>query len=836
MSIFPEREIPVLLTGELVIFPGAEISLYVKQPRNVEAVQLAQKEDGWILAVSVKGSERSSQDATREDLSKVGVVGKLVDVQQGRGSGLQITFRAQDRFQIGAVIERDGVFLADGAALIDRNDADEGTLASLHATLQSTAIEILELLPADTTRLIEEVRRIGDPAELSHRVSQSMSLGQKDAQEILETTSLKNRLLKLLELLVNRKESLKVQFKIQETLSESVGKKQREAVLREQLKAIQEELGEGGEGPSPDDYRKRVEDAGMTDEAKQVALREVSRLERMSDQSAESHVIRSYLDLLCEMPWNKTSQDEIDLERAEAVLERDHYGLKKIKRRILEHLAVMKLRSEKRGSILLFVGPPGVGKTSLGKSIAEALGRQFVRASLGGVRDDADIRGHRRTYVGALPGRIVDGIRRAKTKDPVFVLDEIDKMSHGWGGDPASALLEVLDPEQNGTFHDHYLDVAFDLSEVLFIATANTRDSIPGPLLDRMEVIELTGYTTDEKLHIAKNHLLPDELGEHGLKEGQLELGDDALIRVIEGYTREAGVRSLRRELAKVCRHAAIRVAKNPLEKVTVDSTGLDEILGFPKFELEELESERVPGVVTGMAWTPVGGDVLFVEAVNVPGDGKVAVTGQLGDVMRESSQIAVALARVKLEGIAQSVLYKDRDIHIHVPAGAIPKDGPSAGVTLFTAVASMMLDVPVNPKLAMTGELTLRGKVLPVGGIKEKVLAAARFGVEEIILPSRNRKDLDELPADVRGRLKVHLVSDVNELLGIVFGTIIPDGIPNGGLRPSVREDAMGRTEPTAGEQLHRGSDTPVADSAPNPGPARGAGCDVRGGCPRLA
>ena len=396
-----------------------------------------------------------------------------------------------------------------------------------------------------------------------------------------------------------------------------------------------------------------------------------------------------------------------------------------------------------------------------------------MRVSLGGVRDDADIRGHRRTYVGALPGRIIDGIRRAKTKDPVFVLDEIDKLARGWGGDPSSALLEVLDPEQNSSFHDHYLDVPFDLSQVFFICTANSRETIPAPLLDRMEIVDLSGYTTDEKFHIAKDHLLDSELKAHGLKSAQVKVDDEALNRVIEGYTREAGVRSLRRELAKISRAAAAKVVSAPEEAVTITSEGLHEILGPVRYEVEELVTDRSPGVVTGMAWTPVGGDVLFVEAADIPGDGKVVVTGQLGDVMKESSQIAVALSRSRLEGTAKTVLYKDRDIHIHVPSGAIPKDGPSAGVTMFTTVASMMLGVAVDPQLAMTGEITLRGKVLPVGGVKEKVLAAARFGVKEVILPRRNMRDLDELPDEIRSKLTFHPVSTVDELINVVFGPL---------------------------------------------------------------
>ena len=754
-----------------MVFPDTTLSIAVKNKKNIKAVTQAVSEGGWVVVLAAKGNKTGGENV---ELARVGVAAKIIETKAGKNGALRVTFEAHSRFKVEDIQEAPEFTVASGAALLDRDDADPETLLKLKRSLEDAALEILELLPGNTSKFFDELKAISDFSEFSYKVAQLLGLSRKDGQELLENTSVKNRLLKLLELLVVRKESLKVQNKINETLSESVGKKQREAILREQMRAIQEELGEGSSsGPTAEDYRAKITESKMPEAAAQIALRELSRLERMGDQSSESHVIRNYLDLLCEMPWEKVSSGEVDLDRAEQVLDRDHYGLKKIKRRILEHLAVMKLRPEKRGSIVLLVGPPGVGKTSLGRSVAEALGREFVRVSLGGVRDDADIRGHRRTYVGALPGRIIDGIRRAKTKDPVFVLDEIDKVSRGWGGDPSSALLEVLDPEQNSTFHDHYLDVPFDLSQVLFVATANSRETIPGPLLDRMEVIELSGYTTDEKFHIAQSHLLPSELESHGLKAEQISVTNNALMRVIEGYTREAGVRSLNRELTKVVRGAAARIAKGVDLVVSIDEPDLAEILGPVRYEREEFEASHMSGVVTGMAWTPVGGDVLFVEAATIPGSGKVTVTGQLGDVMKESSQLAVALARTSLEGVAKNVVFPNHDIHIHVPGGAVPKDGPSAGVTMFTAVASMMLGKPINPKLAMTGEVTLRGKVLPVGGIKEKVLAAARFGVEEVILPVRNKRDLEEIPAEVRNTLRFHFVSHVNELMEHVFGIV---------------------------------------------------------------
>lgn len=768
---FPEHSIPVIPTGEFVAFPGTTFTLLIKRGRTNAAVKRAQDDDRWLVCVSHK--EDGVRDVDSAGLSRVGVLAKIEEARPIKGA-THLVLTAHERFQITDMHDAEDFIIASGTPLPDRKDTDERTLNSLRDSLQTLAEETLELIPTDTSALIAAVKQSGDAGQLSYQVAQYMSLSRAEAQELLETTSLKNRLLRVLELLVVRKEGLKVQGKIRETLSESLSKKQREVLLREQLKAIQDELGQGAEGPSAEDYRDRIAKAEMPDEAQKVALREASRLERMGDQSPESHVIRNYLDLLCEMPWTVTQAEEIDLEKAEAILNRDHYGLQEIKKRILEHLSVMKLKPEKRGSILLFIGPPGVGKTSLGKSIAEALGRSFMRVSLGGVRDDADIRGHRRTYVGALPGRIIDGIRRAKSKDPVFVLDEIDKVSRGWGGDPSSALLEVLDPEQNFNFHDHYLDVAFDLSQVFFIGTANTADTIPPPLLDRMEIIALSGYTTDEKFHIARDHLLLRELEEHGLSVAQVELRDDALMKIIEEYTREAGVRSLKRELSRVARFAAFRIARKVEDRVIIRPEDLHAVLGPARFEYEELAASGGPGVVTGLAWTPVGGEILFVEAASIPGDGKVFVTGKLGDVMRESSQIAVALARSKLERLSRIVIQKDRDIHIHVPGGAVPKDGPSAGITMFTAVMSLMLGVPVNPKLAMTGEITLQGKCLPVGGIKEKMLAAIRSGVKEIIIPARNKKDFEEIPQETLEGIQIRFVSNVDEVLWHVFGELI--------------------------------------------------------------
>jgi ATP-dependent Lon protease len=576
------------------------------------------------------------------------------------------------------------------------------------------------------------------------------------------------------------RDELQIQSEIRGKVNSKLGKNQREAILREQLRAIQDELGDldetSSDGKKPDQYRQKITASQMPEAVRKTALDELRRLESMGNQSPETHVIRNYLDLLLALPWSMGEGDhanlesEIDLNKARQVLDDDHYGLDKIKKRIIEHLATMKLRPEKRGLILLFNGPPGVGKTSLGQSIAKALGRKFVRASLGGVRDDAEIRGHRRTYVGAMPGRIIQSLKRVGTVNPVFLLDEIDKLGRGYSGDPASALLEVLDPEQNATFTDHYLDVPYDLSKVLFIATANSLETIPGPLLDRMEVIELTGYTTNEKVHIAKSHLLPKELAEHGITSEQLTISDETLGKVIAQYTREAGVRDLQRKISALCRNVAIQIVEGKAT-VEVNDVLVEEALGASRFESEAAAVVMPPGVATGLAWTPVGGEILFIESALMPGHGKLSLTGQLGDVMKESAQIALTLVRSRLPAVSSKLDFEKNDVHIHVPAGAIPKDGPSAGVAILTSIASLFLGRAVDAKLAMTGEITLRGSVTPVGGIKEKVIAAHRAGMKRIILARRNERDLRDVPAEVRAGLEFIFADDVADVLRAALG-----------------------------------------------------------------
>ena len=602
-----------------------------------------------------------------------------------------------------------------------------------------------------------------------------------------------------MELLVEQREMIKVNTEMGLKVSEKTSKAYRESILREQLRAIKEELGESSEtssGPEGEKLtlKERIMLAKLPTNVEKVALEQLSRYESMGQQNAESHVIKNYIELILALPWNESDSKDLDLDAAQKILDEEHFGLEKIKKHIVQHLAVMKLSPQKKGSILLFVGPPGVGKTSLGQSIAKALGRTFVRASLGGVRDDSEIRGHRRTYVGAMPGRIIEGIKRAKEKNAVFMLDEIDKLGRGYGGDPAAALLEVLDPEQNATFMDHYLDLTYDLSKVFFIATANSLDTIPGPLLDRMEIIQLSGYTSEEKLHIAKNHLLPKQMKEHGLTNEQVKLSDDILKMITEEYTREAGVRDLQRKIAKLLRTVTEKVVRNtesaPIE-ITKDD--VEDVLGVHKNSFELAQTTSTPGVVTGLAWTPVGGDILFIESLMMPGTGKIQLTGKLGEVMSESAHIGLSLVRSKLAGTLPGFDFSKTDFHIHVPSGSIPKDGPSAGITIFTALCSLVLGKVVDPKLAMTGEITLRGAVMPVGGVKEKMIAAHRAGIKRVVMSKKNQKDLIEIPESVKKEMEFHFVENINELLTYVFGKVNEPYFNDPLLSPPYIEDLEG-------------------------------------------
>lgn len=760
---------PVLPLRNAVIFPGMTLPVRVGRGKSVAAVELAQASNGLIVGVLQKNE--NTQAPRLSDLHTVGTLCKIQKLNGNDKEGYQLLLQGLSRFRISNFIEQDGCIQADGDEWHDEMDTDEATLHALLDSLKVFAKEILELLPVETGGLVQLVDSLNDVVVLANLCAGTIDIPLAQKQELLEIASVKTRVLKLLDIIQNYKESLQVRQEIRSKLSHKLGKDQREAILREQLRAIHEELGDAQ--VVKDDYRQKIEQAAMPEEVKKTALEELKRFESLGSNSPETHIIRNYLDLLCSLPWNRSAQEVIDIEKSRAILDADHYGLDKIKRRILQHLAVMKLKRDGRGSLLLFVGPPGVGKTSLGQSIARALGRKFARASLGGVRDDAEIRGHRRTYIGAMPGRIIQAIKRAGENNPVFILDEIDKMSRGFQGDPAGALLEVLDPEQNAAFLDHYLDVPFDLSKVMFIATANSLESIPGPLLDRMEVIELTGYTTAEKRHIAQSHLLKKQLAEHGLREDQVRIPEETLAKVIIHYTREAGVRELERRIAALCRSAAERVVRSEQRDFPIEirPDDLEEMLGAERFTHEVVEEDAIPGVVTGLAWTPHGGDILFIESSLMPGTGKLILTGQLGDVMKESAQIALSVVRAKLPHIVEKLEFEKKELHIHVPAGAIPKDGPSAGVAMLVAIASLFSGKSAPAKWAMTGEVTLRGAVMPVGGIKEKVIAAHRAGIARVILPKKNERDLREVPEEVKSQLQVDFVDTVADVLKLTLG-----------------------------------------------------------------
>jgi ATP-dependent Lon protease len=666
---------------------------------------------------------------------------------------------------------------------IDDPDRSDPEIEGRARALKERALETLQLLPQVPPEMAVALQGIDDPAQLANVISGVLDITAEEKQSLLETFDLKSRLDRLLAMLARRIEVLKVSRDVADRTRESIGDVNRKHLLREQMRTIQKELGEGDENATEiAELDEAITKARMPEEVEKAARKELRRLERMPEAAGEYSMVRTYLDWLIELPWAVDETPAIDIAEARRILDEDHFGLEKIKRRILEHLAVLKLNPTGRSPILCFVGPPGVGKTSLGQSIAKATGRTFARVSLGGVHDEAEIRGHRRTYIGALPGNIVQNLRKAGRRDCVMMLDEVDKLgAGGFHGDPASALLEVLDPEQNATFRDTYLAVPFDLSKVMFIGTANVLETIPGPLRDRMEVIQLPGYTAQEKLQIARRYLLPRQLAATGLSASQCELTDAALLAIIGDYTREAGVRNLEREVGGVCRHVAVRIAEGSLTRMTVDAADLHAVLGPKRFEAEVAMRTGVPGVATGLAWTPVGGDILFIEAARMPGSGRLILTGQLGDVMKESAQAALSLVKARLslpENRTAGIDLDKSDIHVHVPAGATPKDGPSAGVAMFVALTSLLSGRPVRSDVAMTGEISLRGLVLPIGGVKEKVLAALRAGITTVLLPARNERDLEDIPADARAQVTFVLLQQVDDALQ---AALEPVAVPGG-------------------------------------------------------
>jgi ATP-dependent Lon protease len=765
------KEFPVLPLDDIVVFPQTRTKLKVDKETG-EQLAAALQAGGPASAVAL--AVREGCEPTEENFYRVGTLLKIPTVQPA-DDGYLVDAAAVQRVEVESLHQRGRLFYAGCQPLPDKNDLDESMRRALLAEIREAIHQIGRHFPG-SEQFMEPLDRMESVDLVIGHVMPFTPVPVSEKQAILETVSIRTRGEMFLDLLRKLQEDIGFKVEMARKVSEKVSKANREAMLREQLKLIQDELAESEGHPVDSGYREKIEQSKMPEEVRKKALAEARKLETGGGQNHESHIIRNYLDLLLELPWVTEEKTSVDIARAREVLDSNHNGLEKVKERIIQHLAVMKLKHEKQGSILLLAGPPGTGKTSLGKSIADALGRKYVRISLGGVRDEAEIRGHRRTYVGALPGRIIQGMKRAGAKNPVFILDEVDKIGASYMGDPASALLEVLDPEQNSSFSDHYLEVPYDLSEVLFIATANSLTTIPAPLLDRMELIEISGYTKNEKFAIAKDHLLPTILEEHGLDTDQLRIEDEALRCVIEKYTREAGVRWLKKQLARIARHVSEKIVSGTAGlPVTVTPEMLHGILGKEVIRQEEARKEAVPGVVTGLAWTPVGGDILFIEGTFMPGKGNLTLTGQLGDVMKESATISLSLVRSRLAHLAPGFDFIASDIHIHVPSGATPKDGPSAGITLFSALASLITGRTVDPKTAMTGEITLSGTVLPVGGIKEKVLAAHRAGIRKVILPAENVRDLEDVPVDVREELLFMPVHTVEEVLRETLGIDLP-------------------------------------------------------------
>ncbi|WP_051660857.1 endopeptidase La [Bosea sp. 117] len=744
----------ILPVRSFVLFPGVVMPVTVVRPGSVAAAQQAIRE-GRPVGILMQ-RDPAQDDPSPMDLHRMGVVANILRYVTAPDGTHHLVCQGEQRFHVEQFL-KEKPFMTARVKRIEEQDARTSDIEARFVHLQGQAAEALELLPQVPPELMAAVRGASSPSALTDLVSAYVDVSPEEKQELLETVDIVARMNKVARLLAHRIEVLRLSQEIGRQTKASLDERQREVLLREQMAAIQKQLGEdGGNNQEIADLEKAIAEAGMPDDVEQMAKKELGRLRRMQDASPEYGMVRTYLDWLIALPWKLPEEAPIDIAEARRILDEDHFGLDKIKRRIVEYLAVRKLAPNGKAPILCFVGPPGVGKTSLGQSIARAMGRKFVRVSLGGVHDEAEIRGHRRTYVGALPGNIIQGIRKAGTRDCVMMLDEIDKMGSGIQGDPSAAMLEVLDPEQNGTFRDNYLGLPFDLSRVVFIATANMLDTIPGPLRDRMEIISLSGYTDQEKLQIARRYLVRRQLEANGVKPEQVEIDDEALKGMIRAYTREAGVRNLEREVGRAVRHVAVDIAEGSVTQARITADRLPELLGPPIFEDEVALRVSVPGVATGLAWTPVGGDILFIEATKVPGRGGLILTGQLGDVMKESAQAAMSLVKSRAAefGIDPAVFEKN-DVHIHVPAGATPKDGPSAGVAMFTALVSLLSGRTVRKDTAMTGEISLRGLVLPVGGIKEKVVAAARAGLTRVMLPARNRRDYEDIPQDARERLE---------------------------------------------------------------------------------
>ncbi|MBI5587819.1 MAG: endopeptidase La [Deltaproteobacteria bacterium] len=763
--------LPLLPVRDVVIFPFMIVPLFVGRERSINAVDAALTKDRLIFAATQK--DISKEDPDPEDLYTSGTVCMIMRMLKLPDGRVKILVQGLTRANVSKFVQTKPSYTVSIATV--KEAAPPAVSLEIEAMMR-TVKEQLEKLSSLGKVVFQEVMmvldNIQDPGRMADLVAANLGLKIEEAQSVLDTLDPVKRLEKVNEYLVKELQVAQMQVKIQTQAKEEMDKSQREYYLREQMRAIKNELGDIEEATEEmEEFREKIQKAKMPSEVEKEALKQADRLEMMHPDAAEAALIRTYLEWLVDLPWSKQTKDAIDINKAKKVLDSDHYDLEKIKERILEYLAVRKLQKKTKGPILCFVGPPGVGKTSLGRSIARAMGRQFVRISLGGIKDEAEIRGHRRTYVGALPGRIIQGIKQAGTNNPVFMMDEIDKIGMDFRGDPSSALLEVLDPEQNYAFSDHYLNLPFDLSKVMFITTANMADPIPEPLLDRMELINLPGYTEEEKLEIAKKYIVPRQLTEHGLSKKLLSLQDETIRKVISGYTREAGLRNLEREVASLCRKVAKRVASGKTGVTVITPRTLQDYLGVTKYLPEaEQESDEI-GVATGLAWTPVGGEILYIEATIMNGKGQLTLTGHLGDVMKESAHAALSYARSRAKMFNLSPdFYKDMDIHIHVPSGAIPKDGPSAGITMATALISALTQTPVNKDIAMTGEITLRGRVLPIGGVKEKSLAALRAKIRTVIIPERNKKDLEDIPKDIRKQINFVPVKHMDDVLKYVF------------------------------------------------------------------
>lgn len=770
-----KQNYPVLPLRDIVVYPKMIVPLFVGREKSIRALQKVVDADQNIILVTQKSA--SIEDPGKNDVFHVGTLGTVLQLLKLPDGTVKVLIEGIERIKIDEFVNNDE-YMEVKATVLPETTGDSTELEALSRAVLSQFEEYVKLSKKTPPEVLVAVNQIEDYGKLADTIASHLALKIADKQALLEAQTLKERFEKILGFMDAEITLLEVENKIKVRVKKQMEKSQKEYYLNEQMKAIQKELGDGDEDAEISEYMKKIEKTKLSKEAKEKALAEVKKLKNMSAMSSEATVVRNYLDWLLDIPWKKRSKVNKDLNKALEILEKDHYGLDKVKERIVEYLAVQARADKVKGPILCLVGPPGVGKTSLGKSIARATGRSFVRASLGGMRDEAEIRGHRRTYIGSMPGKIVKGMKKASTSNPLFLLDEIDKLGNDYRGDPSSALLEVLDPEQNSSFNDHYLEVDYDLSDVMFVTTANSLD-MPRPLLDRMEIIRLSGYTEDEKIEIAKRHLIPKIFAEDAVKKNELEISDDAIRDIIRYYTREAGVRNLERELSTIARKAVkeILLSGGKKKKITVTSKNLEKYLGVIKYRFGEAEEQDHVGVTTGLAWTEVGGDILFIEAVDMPGKGKITQTGKLGDVMKESIETAYSVVRSRSRELGiDPDIFEKVDIHVHVPEGATPKDGPSAGIAMFTTLVSVLTKIPVRKDVAMTGEITLQGRVLPIGGLKEKLLSALRGGIKTVIIPKDNEKDLAEIPENVKSGMKIIPVSGVGEVIKIALnGKIKP-------------------------------------------------------------